>query len=115
MKFTLNDSWIDDLVALGAYLFLILAVFIKHGWSLIPIMVGIAIVTALLISRLIYVIARKGNGRGRSVTWRSLIVAALYCVLLTVILGCDFSAVWVLWGLAIVFTAGSIILVFVKK
>lgn len=115
MKLTLNDSWIDDLVALGAYLFLILAVFIERGWCLVPVEIAIGVVGVALVGRSVYVLCRKGNGGGRPYTWRRALAAALYWVLLAVILGCDFTAVWVFWSLAGVFGIGAVVIGLTKK
>lgn len=115
MKFTLNDSWVDDLVALIAYLFLIMAVFIERGWSLVFVEIAIGAVGVAWVGRLGYVLCRKENGRGRAVTWRRALAGALYWVLLAVILGGDFSASWVLWGLAGLFGLGAVAIGLTKK
>jgi hypothetical protein len=115
MKFNLNDSWIDDLVAIGAYLFLILALFIKQGINLIPIQIAIGVVVVALVARLVFVLFRKGNGQGRPVTWRQTLMGALYWVLLAVILGCEFHYVWIFWTLAGLFGLGAVAVRLSKK
>jgi hypothetical protein len=112
-----NDKIQGDLVALGAYLFLLLAVFIRQGCDTMVIVTEIAVgvVAVVLVVHMFYRLSGKGTVRERPTTWRRSLSGALYWVLLAVILGQDSPTVWVFWALAGLFAVGTVVILLARK
>jgi hypothetical protein len=117
MSSILNDKTQGDIVAIGGYLFLLLAVFMQRGCDtmVIAIEIAVGIVAVVLVGRMFYLLSGKGTVRERPVTWRTSLSAALYWVLLAVILGQNYPVVWICWAVAGLFAVGTIVILLAGK